>query len=57
MRHPVRVLSTLLAVAVTLGASVAHAETEVVSNVPFAFKVGNATLPAGRTPCAPTARS
>jgi len=47
MRHPIRVLSTLLAVAITFGVSVAHAETEVVSNVPFAFKVGKATLPAG----------
>lgn len=47
MRHPIRVFSTLVAVAITTFASVAHAQVEVVSSVPFAFKVGNTVHPAG----------
>jgi hypothetical protein len=48
MRHPIRVLSTLLAVAVTMCASAASAQAELTANVPFAFKVGNTTHQAGQ---------
>ena len=47
MRHPIQSSPLSWPSAITTFASVAHAQVEVVSSVPFAFKVGNTVHPAG----------
>lgn len=47
MRHALYATAAALAVTFTAGVSVAQAQVEVVAHVPFAFKAGATTHPAG----------